>query len=194
MSIEQIIARQEEEFKKKVDLQFLDCHGTACSPVEINKCFCEVQNKIDRITGFHSSSIKEILEGVVRIEKGKKKDDNGTLLDVYQEQKEDGWNDAKSDTINYIEEWEKELWILCGSEQVGTAITSKTPLDFSVAKGFIMKVLYEKSIKVYSQAVKACMECVPDALSLGDDMYTDEWNNCAGDSLASMQKLLDKEL
>ena len=97
-NLEQIIARQEKTFQ---DLKLNDtwyCGGNQDN-VEILK---------EETWNWHRSSIKEILEGVVQIEKLRM---IKFELDErkWQDHQDIGFNQAKSDTINYLEEIIKKL-------------------------------------------------------------------------------------
>jgi len=93
MDIEQIIARQEEKLDK------------ICTGKSGNMTWA-IENK--QIKDWHSSSIKEILEGVVEREKRDmiitpdQKED-------FTEEEMDAYNQAKSDTITHLESLIKKL-------------------------------------------------------------------------------------
>jgi len=89
MTLEQIIKKQEEEIRKRAYKSHILGDVDSVS--------------IETALEMHSSSIKEILEGVKQFTLGQ------TYNSAKPNKEERTWNEAKSDTINYLEDIIKKL-------------------------------------------------------------------------------------
>jgi len=70
------------------------------------------------------------------------------------------------------EEWEKMLYELCGAEKLGNVYTTKKPLDFETAKGFIMVILSSHSKKLVSELKRKIIEMpIYHTLKIEDEEY-----------------------